>query len=139
MSRRASGTGAVTPAEATDLLQVVVGATLSVLVVGLTSVHLPFDADVAVTLEGPIRTDSGSGTASDPVDPHSVPGLALLQPLLGAQVGAATAHEGGALTLELGAVTLRCDGDLYYEPWSLTLADGRQLTSTPGGGFVVTE
>jgi hypothetical protein len=140
MSWLASGTGPVSPADAAELLQEVVGAQLTVLVVGMGQVHLPFGPDLAISIEGKIRAEDAGGAAegAEPVEPQSLPGLALLQPLLGSTVASASAHEGGALTLVVGGTTLRCDGDPYYEPWSLTLADGRQLTSTPGGGFVVT-
>lgn len=106
---------------------------LDQLCVGGYDVQLHF-TDSAVSLWSPIRVSTG-GDAS--VQPHSLDGVALLLPLLNAEVTAVGIDVSAELSLSLGGATIRCGSHPYYEAWSYDGPEGGKVVCTPGGDLAI--
>lgn len=119
-------------AQATLLLQALIGKSLTQLCVGVGDLQMNFDGDLVVSVGGKISVG-----ASSAVESHSLAGLAQLLPLLNNQVRAAGADEDGDLSLTIGAATLRCAADSRYEAWTYNGPQQALVVCMPGGGLAV--
>jgi Family of unknown function (DUF6188) len=122
------------PRSATALAQPLVGQSLLHLRLGAGDAQLHFTEDFTVTFEGPIEV----ATAPDgPVVPYGLDGVALLLPLVNAEVAQVGISDDGALSLTVGRTTLRCGADPAFEAWSYTGPGGRRVVSMPEGGLAI--
>ena len=115
-------------AHATRLVQPLVGGSLDQLCVGGWEVQLHFSTGHGVQLEQPVDMGPSVGVRA-----HALEGLALLVPLLNAQVDAVAVDVPGDLVLTIGGTTLRCPAPQEFEAWNLSGPDGLRIISTPGG------
>ena len=116
--------------QATLLLQAMLGSSLDQLGVGGFELQLRLSSGHVVQLEQPVEVGDAVGVVA-----HSLEGLALLVPLLNAEVEAVTADDAGGLLLTLGGTTLRCPGGVEFEAWNVSGPGGVLVVSTPGGGL----
>jgi hypothetical protein len=78
-----------------------------------------------------------AATADGPVVPYAFDGVALLLPLLNADVTHVGVSDDGALSLTVGGTTLRCGAAPDFEAWNCTGTGGRRVVSMPGGGLAI--
>ena len=119
---------------ATALAQPCVGQSLIQLRLGVGDAQLHFTGDFTVTLEGPIEV---AAAPDGPVVPYALDGVALLLPLLNADVTRVGVSDDGALSLRFGGTTLRCGADLDFEAWNYTGPGSTRVVSMPGGGLAI--
>lgn len=117
---------------ATALAQPLVGRPLLQPCVGPADVQLNFGRSAAIQLESPVRNDT-----SEPVSPYGIDELALLLPLLNADVAAVHVDENGELVLAIGGTSIRCAADPHYEAWNLVGSQGERVVCGPAGRLTV--
>lgn len=123
-------------AQATALVQVFVGQSLTQVCVGVADAQLRFsEFDSTVSLWSPMRVPTASSAVA--VDPYSLDGLALLLPLLDKEVTAAVVTDAGALELAIGGTTVSCAADPNCEAWSFNGPRGETVVCTPGGDLAI--
>ena len=107
------------------------GQTLNLLRVGGYQVTLDFDRS-QVQYEQAL--DVGP---EGPALPSSLPGLALLLPLLHREVTAASVEGRGRLVLTFGDTNLGCSPHHAYEAWNYRGDGGTVIVCQPGGGLAI--
>jgi Family of unknown function (DUF6188) len=136
---RAAGLSAAPSSEAalvaTALAQPLVGQSLVQLRLGAGDAQLHFTGHFTITFESPLVV---VGPAPDgPVVPYALDGVALLLPLLNADVELVGVSDDGALSVTVGGTTLRCGMDPDFEAWNYTGPGGRLVVSVPGGRLAI--
>ena len=119
--------------QGTRLLADIVGRYLAHLHVSAGDVQLLFDGGTLVRLAG--TTALGDGAAVE--DPQSLPGLALLLPLLNEDVQSAVVAPDGTLVVSFAAGALTCRPGEAYEAWEFRKESGAMVVCMPGGALAI--
>lgn len=119
--------------QATQLLADLGGRYLAQVHVGAGDLQLLFDGGTLVRLAGTTRL----GDVDAVEEPQSLPGLALLLPLLNEEVRSAAVAPDGTLTVAFGAGVLRCVPDEKYEAWEFTKESGAMVICMGGGELAI--
>ena len=119
---------------ATALAQPQIGRSFIQLCMGEGGAQLNFTGDFGITLESPVRIGPDS---ENPVLPYALEGIALLLPLLNADVTAVHVSDNGALELTVGGTAIHCAPVAHFEAWNVAGPGGRLVVSLPSGGLAI--